>query len=292
MAAGTLIEYRLRLHRIPIRWLTRIEVWRPGRALRGRVAATRPVPALAPHPHLRRDGGTLVRDPGALRAAAGSARRASSPRAGGGATSSASSTSARNAWRAGWVELRVLEHLRAPAPGFFDELFEAVATPRPPARGLAAGLAGLGRERLRVAGERRDAIFVQQGITFDASGPDGGPSRDRPFPLDLVPRILPADEWRTIKRGLAQRVRALNLFVEDCYHDQEIVKEGIVPWQLVVTRAGLRPRRVPASGRRAASGATCPAATWSATPTGAGRCSRTTCARRPGSRTCSRTGSP
>jgi uncharacterized circularly permuted ATP-grasp superfamily protein len=123
----------------------------------------------------------------------------------------------------------------APAPGFFDELFDAPGKPRPPGETLAATLGRLGQERLRSAGERRDAIFLQQGITFDASGPEG-PSRDRPFPLDLVPRILPASEWRTIKRGLAQRVRALNLFVEDVYHEREICREGIVPWQLMVTR--------------------------------------------------------
>ncbi len=136
----------------------------------------------------------------------------------------------------------------SPAPGFFDELFEAPGTPRPAAAGLTSVLASLGRDRLRSAAERRDAIFVQQGITFDASGPDGGQSRDRPFPLDLVPRILPADEWAVIKRGLAQRVRALNSFVEDVYHAQEIVRERIVPWQLVITRSafarqahGIRP---------------------------------------------------
>jgi uncharacterized circularly permuted ATP-grasp superfamily protein len=136
----------------------------------------------------------------------------------------------------------------APAPGFFDELFDAEGVPRPAASALTTVLGRLGRERLRSAAERRDAIFVQQGITFDASGPDGGPSRDRPFPLDLVPRILPADEWAVIKRGLAQRVRALNCFVDDVYHAQEILREGIVPWQLVVTRSafarqahGIRP---------------------------------------------------
>jgi uncharacterized circularly permuted ATP-grasp superfamily protein len=135
-----------------------------------------------------------------------------------------------------------------PAEGFFDELFESAGVPRPAAAPLASVLGRLGSERLRSAAERRDAIFVQQGITFDASGPDGGPSRDRPFPLDLIPRVLPADEWAVIKRGLAQRVRALNDFVEDVYHGQEIIREGIVPWQLVVTRSnfarqahGIRP---------------------------------------------------
>ena len=51
-----------------------------------------------------------------------------------------------------------------------------------------------------------------------------------------MPRILPADEWRTIKRGLAQRIRALNRFVDDVYHGREIVHDGVVPWPLVVSR--------------------------------------------------------
>ena len=140
----------------------------------------------------------------------------------------------------------------APATGFYDELFEAGDRPRPPAASLVAALERLGRDRLRSAGERRDAIFIQQGITFDASGPDG-PTRDRPFPLDLVPRILPAAEWRTIKRGLAQRVRALNCFVEDVYHEQEIIREGIIPWQLVLTRSNFE---------RAAHGIRPPGGVW------------------------------
>ena len=98
----------------------------------------------------------------------------------------------------------------------------------------------------------RDSIFMQQGITFDAGGPDelgpAHPVRDRPFPLDLVPRIIPGEEWRSIKRGLAQRIRALNAFVDDVYHAREIVHEGIVPWELIVSRSafaraahGIRP---------------------------------------------------
>ena len=63
-----------------------------------------------------------------------------------------------------------------------------------------------------------------------------------------MPRIIPADEWTDIKRGLAQRIRALNHFVDDVYHEREIVREGIVPWELIVTRShfaravhGIRP---------------------------------------------------
>ena len=62
--------------------------------------------------------------------------------------------------------------------------------------------------------------------------------RDRPFPLDLVPRIIPAAEWTTIKRGLAQRIRALNQFIDDVYHGREIVHDGLVPWELIVSRSG------------------------------------------------------
>ena len=100
--------------------------------------------------------------------------------------------------------------------GFYDEMLHADGTPRPHAQTIVEALAALGPDALAAAGRRRDAIFMQQGITFDAGGPDAdGPVRDRPFPLDLVPRIIPGDEWRTIKRGLAQRIRALNAFVDD-----------------------------------------------------------------------------
>jgi uncharacterized circularly permuted ATP-grasp superfamily protein len=123
----------------------------------------------------------------------------------------------------------------SPRSGFFDEALGADGAPRPHAAALVESLDRTGPERLASAAQRRDAIFIQQGITFEATG-DDGPVKDRPFPLDLIPRIMPADEWRTIKRGVAQRVRALNRFVEDVYHERGIVNEGIVPWDLIVTR--------------------------------------------------------
>ena len=119
-----------------------------------------------------------------------------------------------------------------PVAPFRDELFEAPGTPRPHAQALIAGLESLGREGLAEAGRRRDAIFLQQGITFETTGEEG-PTRERPFPLDLVPRVLTGEEWTTVKRGLAQRIRALNHFVDDVYHGREIVRDGIVPWHLV-----------------------------------------------------------
>jgi uncharacterized circularly permuted ATP-grasp superfamily protein len=140
--------------------------------------------------------------------------------------------------------------------GVFDEVFEADGAPREHAAALVAELERLGGERLVAAGAMRDAIFMRQGITFDLASVDS-PSRgasgaldDRPFPLDLIPRIIPASEWATIKRGLAQRIRALNAFVDDVYHGREIIRAGVVPWTLVASRShfaraahGIRPPR-------------------------------------------------
>jgi uncharacterized circularly permuted ATP-grasp superfamily protein len=126
-----------------------------------------------------------------------------------------------------------IEDYRPRAP-FVDELFEADGSARPVAEALIRELGRLGPEGLIEAGRRRDAVFVQQGITFETSGEDGS-SHERPFPLDLIPRVLSGEEWREIKRGLAQRIRALNHFVDDIYHAREIVREGLVPWRLIAS---------------------------------------------------------
>jgi uncharacterized circularly permuted ATP-grasp superfamily protein len=76
-----------------------------------------------------------------------------------------------------------------------------------------------------------DVSFRNQGITFTVYGDARGV--EKTFPFDLVPRIIPADEWETIERGLVQRITALNLFCQDIYHDQRILKEGIMPPELV-----------------------------------------------------------
>ena len=123
-----------------------------------------------------------------------------------------------------------------PGHDCYDELFAERDHPREHARRLIDGIESLGRERLVSAGDRRDAIFMQQGITFALVG-EGGAAHDRPFPLDLVPRVIPADEWAVLERGLIQRIRALNAFCDDIYHRREIVKTGLVPWSLVVSRS-------------------------------------------------------
>ncbi|HWF55207.1 MAG TPA: circularly permuted type 2 ATP-grasp protein [Solirubrobacteraceae bacterium] len=132
------------------------------------------------------------------------------------------------------VDAEPIEGYRVP-DGSCDELVENDGTPRPHVASLIGALQRLGPAALAAAGERRDAIFMQQGITFEVAGSDGE-RRDRAWPLDLVPRVIPAAEWTVIKRGLAQRIRALNAFVDDVYHAHEIVRAGIVPWSLIVSR--------------------------------------------------------
>ena len=145
-----------------------------------------------------------------------------------------------------------IANYRVPA-GCCDELLAGDGTPLPHAASLIEALHRLGPEALRAAGRRRDTIFMQQGITFEIAGTDGE-RRDRPFPLDLVPRVLTAVEWTTIKRGLAQRIRALNAFVDDVYHAHEIVRAGIVPWSLIVSRPSFAR---PVHGVRAPGGVYC-----------------------------------
>ena len=114
---------------------------------------------------------------------------------------------------------------------FFDEMLEPDGRPRPHYRALHERLCALTdegfEERIRTA----NAFFLTQGIGFTVYGDEAG--TDRIFPFDLIPRIVPSDEWAHVERGLTQRIRALNLFLGDLYGAQRILTEGIVPFELV-----------------------------------------------------------
>ncbi|MBK9710744.1 MAG: circularly permuted type 2 ATP-grasp protein [Kouleothrix sp.] len=120
--------------------------------------------------------------------------------------------------------------------GFFDEMFEVPGHPRPHYRRLHERLRELSRDdydnRLRLA----DIAFLYQGITFTVYSAHEG--IERIFPFDLVPRIIPHGEWQVLDRGLRQRITALNLFLHDVYHDQQILREGIIPADLVLGSQG------------------------------------------------------
>ena len=76
------------------------------------------------------------------------------------------------------------------------------------------------------------------GITFNVYGDTAG--TERIFPFDLIPRIIAADEWDHIERGLKQRVHALNCFIDDIYHDRKILKNGVIPSEVVLSAASYR----------------------------------------------------
>src|SRR6266849_4903456 len=113
----------------------------------------------------------------------------------------------------------------------FDEMFEPTGRPHPHCQPLfdelrAASSGELGQRQMEA-----DKAFLTQGITFTVYGDAQG--TERIFPFDLLPRIISAAEWRTLERGLAQRLTAINLFLKDVYHDQRILAEGVVPRELV-----------------------------------------------------------
>jgi uncharacterized circularly permuted ATP-grasp superfamily protein len=123
--------------------------------------------------------------------------------------------------------------------GAFDEMFEANGQPRPQYRALFARLLELRPDDLRKRQRDADRAFLQQGITFTVYGDNAG--TERIFPYDLLPRVLTAAEWKTIERGLIQRLSALNLFLHDIYHDMRIVSEGLVPRELILSAQHYRP---------------------------------------------------
>jgi uncharacterized circularly permuted ATP-grasp superfamily protein len=113
-------------------------------------------------------------------------------------------------------------------------------------RTYAEWLGRQSQEIMRSRREEAEMIFRKVGITFAVYGAkdEDGAGTERLIPFDLIPRIIPADEWRRMERGLVQRVTALNRFIHDVYHDQEIVKAGIVPMEQVTGNAQFRPEMV------------------------------------------------
>lgn len=123
--------------------------------------------------------------------------------------------------------------------GYFDEVFSADGTVRSHYQDVVARMRSLSSVELARRERLRDDAFRAAGITFTVYGEDEGV--ERTFPMDLVPRVIPADEWDTIERGLIQRVTALNRFLDDLYAGEAAaLRDGIVPSWLVTTSDGFR----------------------------------------------------
>ena len=122
--------------------------------------------------------------------------------------------------------------------GFYDEMFEATpaggAVARPHYEPLLQQILAMDGAELRKCADSATRSFLHGGVTFTVYGEDEGGAQERILPFDPIPRILPAEEWAIVEAGLKQRITALNSFVHDVYHDQLILREGIVPRRLIV----------------------------------------------------------
>ena len=114
---------------------------------------------------------------------------------------------------------------------FFDEMWADGSSVRSPYKNIKAWLGGEERSSLRAKQRDADALFRLTGITFNVYGSAEG--EERLIPFDIIPRVITSNEWQNICRGLEQRVRAINAFLYDIYHDQEIIKAGIIPTEML-----------------------------------------------------------
>jgi uncharacterized circularly permuted ATP-grasp superfamily protein len=125
--------------------------------------------------------------------------------------------------------------------GIYDELIRAAGKPRDSAKPLCDYLRALKDREIEEYKAAADLAIHVMGITFTVYTEEEG-SIDRAWPFDIIPRIIPKSEWDEIERGLKQRVQALNLFIDDLYHDQKIIKDKVFPGELLKDSVNFRPQ--------------------------------------------------
>jgi uncharacterized circularly permuted ATP-grasp superfamily protein len=124
--------------------------------------------------------------------------------------------------------------------GFYDEMFDEAGEVRAEARLLLESLESLEDGQLQRCQTAAERLLVEMGITFNVYGDSAG--TERAFPFDLIPRIIRGEEWDWIERGLKQRIFALNQFINDVYHDQKILKDKIIPEEVIRSATFFRPQ--------------------------------------------------
>jgi uncharacterized circularly permuted ATP-grasp superfamily protein len=131
----------------------------------------------------------------------------------------------------------------------FDEMYNPDGSVREPYRALAAWLEEQPDKALTLMQSDAEAIFRKLGITFAVYGSDEG--TEKVIPFDVIPRIIAAQEWRKLSKGIEQRVKALNAFLYDIYHRQDILKAGRIPEKLILQNSAFAPEMMglePAKG--------------------------------------------
>lgn len=127
---------------------------------------------------------------------------------------------------------------------FFDEMFDENGGVRSHYQGVYRHLSNIKASDLTKRQDHIDLQMSRQGITFSLYETDEADALERTIPFDLIPRIIPKEEWKYIEAGLKQRVIALNRFLWDIYHDQCILKADIVPRRMIVANLYFRPEMV------------------------------------------------
>ncbi|MBI1176016.1 circularly permuted type 2 ATP-grasp protein [bacterium] len=123
--------------------------------------------------------------------------------------------------------------------GFFDEMIGEDGEPRAAAKLLAQEIASLPHGELQLRQQAAERALIQAGITFNVYSDNQGVEKVLPF--DLIPRIVSNGEWSRLERGLRQRIQALNMFIADVYHRQKVIKDGIIPREIIESSKGFRP---------------------------------------------------
>lgn len=128
------------------------------------------------------------------------------------------------------------------AGSFYDELISTPGNARVCARGLIAYLGSLTSEEIAMRQQAADIVIREMGVSFTVYS--DGQNIDRSWPLDIIPRVIALKEWKTVAEGLQQRLKALNCFINDVYNEQQIIRDGIVPAELILkSRNFLEPCR-------------------------------------------------
>jgi len=126
----------------------------------------------------------------------------------------------------------------------YDELMAGSGRIRPQARSLCRYFQRLSESALQQRRSAAELAIQGMGITFTVYSEKAGGAIDRAWPFDVIPRIIKASEWQRTVEGLKQRVQALNLFIDDLYHDQKIIRDRVVPADLLADSVNFRPQCV------------------------------------------------
>ena len=126
--------------------------------------------------------------------------------------------------------------------GYFDEMLGDGEQPRDPYRNYETWLQNENFRELRQKSSEAESVFRRTGITFNVYGSEE--ATERLIPFDIVPRILSGREWARLSKGIEQRVRAINAFLHDIYHRQEIIRAGRVPAELIANNEAFLPQMI------------------------------------------------